>query len=181
MKTCSISHNRKYLNQWLLDISDDCSLRADSYGLIKMKHFFLLKVNEFTDTDITARELLRKGKMGLWVLLSLMEHISREILTRSFPSAPSHFTYVLGGEMICCVWNLLTFTTSGSVSLSTRLLLVSLMHLFYVKLYSVLQLYCHLSPQHHKPKKNHKKFYSSHNTTHFNIIIVIWYYLLITY
>lgn len=46
-----------------MDISDDCSLYTDSFGLIKVKHFFLLKVNEFT--DIIVRKLLGKGTMGL--------------------------------------------------------------------------------------------------------------------
>lgn len=33
-----------------------------------------------------------------------------------------------------------------------------IINLFYVKLYPVIQLYCYLSSQHHKPEKNHKKF-----------------------
>jgi len=48
-----------------MDISDDCSLHNDSFGLIQVKDFFLLKVNEFTDTDIIVRKLLGKGTMGL--------------------------------------------------------------------------------------------------------------------
>lgn len=48
-----------------MDVSDDCSLHTDGFGLIKVKHYFLLKVNEFTDTDIIVRKLLGKDTMGL--------------------------------------------------------------------------------------------------------------------